>query len=428
MPFKFSPPGGERTFDSLVSLGLGALFSALNIRFWLNPASPDPAGAIQLAVGTLLLAGGVLLWFRLGWARWLVIAAFVVIAALSAHRSYTRGFSLWMVLGPAALAWHAWDVFRHFSPQALADSDPDASTSEPLISLVLLLRRPRHLEATLLARYAESVWSTPFHAGNQPADETGPGHWVVGQTPIFLVSAPDGLFMVHNLDRPYFNEPAELAEKVGELRLRKVLEENRGWLAVDLMQLKDETAPRESAYSPIARFIAELAGPDCQAIFQPATDRFNHWDDALETRLRSGEVADVFEDPTQIPVIQVPDDDPRMQAAVAEARERWPEFTAAFHARDGEGFSVKAPVTVGENTEFIWVNVDSLGDETITGRLGNDPVDLGDLREGSPVTVAVADLNDWAFLRAGQPVGMFTVQVIAAVQQERQAAANAEAA
>mgnify|MGYP003329175806 CR=1 FL=1 len=47
-------------------------------------------------------------------------------------------------------------------------------------------------------------------------------------------------------------------------------------------------------------------------------------------------------------------------AAVAEATRRWPEFVAAFSARDGEGHSVKAPITRGERTEFIWIEVDRI--------------------------------------------------------------------
>ena len=49
-----------------------------------------------------------------------------------------------------------------------------------------------------------------------------------------------------------------------------------------------------------------------------------------------------------------------MVAAVAECRRRWPEFVAAFEARSGENFLVKAPVAHGDNTEFIWLSVTAL--------------------------------------------------------------------
>ncbi len=421
MASKFSPPGGERTFDAALTVVFGLLLLAMASPWW--PRGLDyPRPAVALA-GVILTAGGGLLWCRRGWARWPVTGVVAGLAGLAVGKLFTDGFTFWRVLGPVALLWHSWDVLRHFSPRALAESDPNAEPDGPMVSLVLLLRRPRHLEANLVARYAELVWATPFKslsADSEPQDDP-PGPWVGGQSPIFMVSAPEGFFIVHNHDRPYFDDPAKLAEEVDELRLRKVIEDNRGWLAVDLMRLSDDQAPRESAYPAIARFIAELAGPDCQAVFQPATNRFNPWDDELEAKLRAGDVADVFAEPTQVPVINVPEDDPRMLAAVTEARTRWPEFVAAFDAKAGESFSVKAPVTAGGNTEFIWVQVESVAGEDIAGTLGNEPVDLGDLREGSPVTVQVPELNDWMFLRDGEPVGLFTVKAIQEIQKERAA-------
>src|SRR4051812_7477657 len=59
-------------------------------------------------------------------------------------------------------------------------------------------------------------------------------------------------------------------------------------------------------------------------------------------------------------VVQIDEDDPRMAAAVTEAKTRLPEFAAAFgKAKDGYQFSVKAPFADqgGEESEFMWVHV-----------------------------------------------------------------------
>lgn len=105
-----------------------------------------------------------------------------------------------------------------------------------------------------------------------------------------------------------------------------------------------------------------------------------------------------------------------MAAAVAEARRRWPEFTAAYQrAADKAPFAVKAPVTEAGNTEFIWINVKAIADDQIHGFLANDPVALGDLKLGSFVTVSVADLNDWVCpdpSAPGRPLGLFTVKAV----------------
>ena len=103
-----------------------------------------------------------------------------------------------------------------------------------------------------------------------------------------------------------------------------------------------------------------------------------------------------------------------MIEAVAEARDRWPEFVEAFHERrEGEWFSVKVPVTVDGVTEFIWVEVTGIEPEYIHGTLGNDPVDLGGLKMGDVVEVPVAELNDWSIRYPdGDSHGMFTLEAI----------------
>jgi uncharacterized protein YegJ (DUF2314 family) len=187
---------------------------------------------------------------------------------------------------------------------------------------------------------------------------------------------------------------------------------------------KPDAASPETFYPLMARLIAELAGPDCQAIYQPHGNRFNHWDDSLEARLRAGDVTQVFAEPTRLPVVEVAEDEPRMLAAVDEALRRWPEFADAFSRRDGEGHSVKVPLSRGESTEFIWVEVDRIDAERIHGRLGNDPVDLGELRHGSVVDVPVGEVKDWVYVVGGEPKGMFGTKVLMELQRERRAKAG----
>ena len=424
MPFKLRSPGGERTLDAALTMLWGGLLIWAGLPSGTS-GTPGAAGGLNLAMGSLLLVAGVLLWFRMGWVRWPAVGLLGILALTQAWGLFSRGFGGGRLLALFALAWTAWDVFRHFSPRSLAESEPDPADerTKPMISLALLLRRPRYLDATAVARYCESAWGGTYRVLSeggvpQPPGPTAAPGWVTGRAPFLLVGSPDGVFVVHNHDQPYFESSAELAAKTRDLRLRQVLLENRAWIAVDLMAPTEEGVPRETLYPPVARLIAALAGPDCQAIFRPETEEFNHWDEALEERLRGPDALSLFSDPTQLPVIEVSDEDPRMQAAVGEARSRWPEFVAAFESQSGEHFSIKAPVSGGGNTEFIWIDVDQLDGDVIRGRIGNAPVDLGALKEGSPVTVPMAEINDWVFLRKGQPHGLFTTKVLEAIRAE----------
>lgn len=304
-----------------------------------------------------------------------------------------------------------------------------------MVSLVLLLREPRYLEAQVLANVLESAWGTTFSVSNgdeKTTEDSGAAGqpWIAGESPIFMVNTGAATFVVHNHPRPYFEEVANVAELVPELRLRTIVTEHRAWLSVDAMGVADE-AEVAAAYRKIARALAELADDAVLGLFQPASNRLTPWEPELEARLRSGDRLDELFAVTQAPVVQVANDDPRMIAAVAEARRRWPEFVAAFKARQpGGNYAVKAPITREGNTEFIWLEVIGLEPDYVHGKLANDPIDLGGLKLGDQVEVPVADLNDWTYAHdaaAGEMAGLFTVKVLTETYSQQLAKARPSA-
>jgi uncharacterized protein YegJ (DUF2314 family) len=102
-----------------------------------------------------------------------------------------------------------------------------------------------------------------------------------------------------------------------------------------------------------------------------------------------------------------------MQAAVAEARRRWPEFVAAFEQRRaGQLFAVKAPITDGNNTEFMWAAVTAIEGDLVLGTLENEPVDLKNFRYGGRVRIPSIDLNDWIISEGDSHRGGFTINVL----------------
>jgi uncharacterized protein YegJ (DUF2314 family) len=109
-----------------------------------------------------------------------------------------------------------------------------------------------------------------------------------------------------------------------------------------------------------------------------------------------------------------------MVQAVAQARSEWPRFVAAFEARAGRNFAVKAPITHADNTEFIWIEVTALEGDRVYGELGNDPGNLGSLKFGSKVSVPLADLNDWCYMdEEGKLTGGFTVEAVQKAQRRK---------
>ena len=113
--------------------------------------------------------------------------------------------------------------------------------------------------------------------------------------------------------------------------------------------------------------------------------------------------------------------DPRLQAAEAEARRRFPEFATAFQNGAGSDFAVKAQLVANGGREHIWVRVKQLMGNTIAGDLGNNPINSGELMLGSRVEVDLSQVEDWIFSRNGAREGMFTKPVLLQMEKERAA-------
>jgi uncharacterized protein YegJ (DUF2314 family) len=121
-------------------------------------------------------------------------------------------------------------------------------------------------------------------------------------------------------------------------------------------------------------------------------------------------------------VVQLGADDPGLVAAAAEANRRWPEFVAAFNEhRPGRKCAVKysAPIK-GGGYEHIWIMVTALNSGTISGTLGNDPVEDIGLSLGDAVTIQTGDVKDWLFTDGQSMTGGFSVATLrdAAVKRE----------
>jgi uncharacterized protein YegJ (DUF2314 family) len=115
-------------------------------------------------------------------------------------------------------------------------------------------------------------------------------------------------------------------------------------------------------------------------------------------------------------VVQIDEDDPRMAAAVVEARKRLPEFVNAFtKAKDGYQFSVKAPFAdpgKTDESEFMWVHVCRVDFDAVHGTLLNDPEIAKSYKYDDVVRVPLELIVDWVFSDGEKSVGDFTAKVL----------------
>ncbi len=390
-------------------------------------------------VAALLSATAVGLLFRLRWTRLVGTAMLLWIAGTKAYGLIAREFTWKQAVFSAVygmIAYHLWTkpdngIIDDFS----ADDEPEAGgkgketnaeNANPIISLVHLRRQPRYLEPQVLANALSEAWGLKIIGGEGDADEAD--GFVAGDNPLYFVMVKKptfAMFMVHNRDIAYFDDPEEVASHMPNLRFAEIIRDHSAWLAVDLMQVSDVKIDQDEAYRLIGKAVAMLADDDVMAILCPQHHFFNLWSPELEKMLCGDSPLDALKEEIKAPVIGVPDGD-TIENAIAEARRRWPEFVTIFKKREtaDERFIVKAPFTGDDGqVEHMWLQVFGLEPEYVHGHLVNHPMHTTKLQRGSQVEVAVAELSDWVCPDdEGNPMGNFTQQAISqAAKQKREA-------
>jgi uncharacterized protein YegJ (DUF2314 family) len=111
-------------------------------------------------------------------------------------------------------------------------------------------------------------------------------------------------------------------------------------------------------------------------------------------------------------VVMVKSSDAEMNAAIAKAKARLPEFWEhlAEPAPDETGFAVKAAVRDAHGTEFFWLVRPERRDGKVWGTVDNTPNIVKSVKDGERLEVADADVVDWMFMKAGRMHGNFTLR------------------
>jgi uncharacterized protein YegJ (DUF2314 family) len=280
-----------------------------------------------------------------------------------------------------------------------------------LIAFVALRREPVELEPAVLARLAGKAWNADLGDG----DAEGADGFVVGAGPMNTIMHEGRMFLVNSFPQPYVENVDEAAAGISDLRIRSLFGEHRAWFSCDAMGVDGTTPAAEvrDQYRRLAALFAELLDDNCLLIFLPDSYRAYPINEDTDAALRSEDPVAALQDSLTVPVVEVPEDDPLMKQAVEDARREWPKFAVAYEAGAGENFTVKAPVSAGGNTEFIWITVTCIEGDLVYGELGNEPADLGDLKLGSKVSVPVATLMDWCYIDPKKGlVGGFSIEAV----------------
>jgi uncharacterized protein YegJ (DUF2314 family) len=280
-----------------------------------------------------------------------------------------------------------------------------------LVSIVGLLREPMTVDPAVLARVAGELWGADLGDGNAE----GADGFVVGNDVIHSIRYAGRFYLVNTMPAPYVQDVEAAATSIADLRIRELFREQAAWFSCDALGVDARASDQEcrEQYARLGPLFAELLDDRCVLILLPDLGRAYPINDETDAALRSEDPVGNLQANLTAPMVEVSGDDPLIQAATAQARREWPAFVAAFEDQAGESFSVKAPITAGDNTEFIWITVTSIEGGRLYGTLGNDPARLGSLRHGSKVRVDVEDIVDWGYLRPdGSFAGGFSIEAV----------------
>jgi uncharacterized protein YegJ (DUF2314 family) len=286
---------------------------------------------------------------------------------------------------------------------------------QPPMSIMLLQSAKPAIDDFQLSGMIEKAWQkklsiVPAKSESDSAQpDSGADHIQKTETG-FLIRTKQARVTITTAAKPYVS--ADDIQTVEDLRCRKMLQDHRAWISVD-------TASEDTIADAI-KLAAEMINQDTLGIMLPSEEILLPRSANLQTLMRGKDPIAALRAAAGMTVLRSADNDPRMKAAVTEARKTWPDFVKAFESKpeNSESFAVRFPFKSGTEQEFMWVEVISISKDSIRGKLANEPVWSKDLKLGDDVTRKVSELTDWLYLNDGQIVGGFTVKVLTKQQEE----------
>jgi len=276
-----------------------------------------------------------------------------------------------------------------------------------IVSLVLMLKEPRLIDAQAVRRAATKAF------GLRVGSSTDEEHFVVQLSPETMPVRVFGLPLGFICSNKRYSEVPESDLATMDARLADVLRQHQGWLGLDHIGDQPPPEAKQKVYQVIARLLSEFLDDNCLGVWCPEVDKLMFNYPGMKEALRREDPLAALE-MTEAPVMQADYDDPKLKATIEEAQRRWPEFVGAFdRRRPGQNFGVKLKFTDGDETEFMWVVVESINGDVVRGMLDNSPFKLKNIKSGASVTAEQKDVLDWMYEEGEEMRGGFSLKVLA---------------
>jgi uncharacterized protein YegJ (DUF2314 family) len=281
-------------------------------------------------------------------------------------------------------------------------------SSSDVVSMVLLRRSRRNLTEADVRAAARRVLKKDADAMAAPSPDPG----VTNGFAVLMNGTP--FLIVIDAGRPYEDDPADTARSFEDPRCREAYSAHTAWVSVDFVGGMPPDEVRDVAIMAMARMAADLVDDDTTLIYSTWLGRVALPGPESDQALRSKEPLSAFGDAeVNTPIIHASSDDARINRAMEKARREWPTFTEVWGRRGTacEGM-VKVRLVTGENTEYIWMSVTTLGADTVTGVFENEPIHTTAHRKGQSFTAPQADIVDWACVDGEKGLGLYVERVL----------------
>ena len=122
------------------------------------------------------------------------------------------------------------------------------------------------------------------------------------------------------------------------------------------------------------------------------------------------------QEPERTDVIDVPVNDPELNAATEKARAELHRFIDHIEAYpEDDSAQMKIPLETGDDAiENIWIDNVEIAGPYFVGNLANAPVDQSLYKYGDRVTIPQDEVVDWLWYENDEMIGGFTVKVLEA--------------
>ena len=113
-------------------------------------------------------------------------------------------------------------------------------------------------------------------------------------------------------------------------------------------------------------------------------------------------------------VLGVSGEDVQMNEAIAMAQRTLDGFALALENPQPNqyGFSVKVRLEDGAHIEHIWLSDPVVGNESVSGTIGNEPLDITGFEFGQSVEVPRGSVSDWMYVEDEVLKGGVTIRLL----------------